>query len=56
MSLVIAFVWITGAIISADVRQITFQGEKVAERYLKQELYNRIIITNEDLDNETLNM
>ena len=50
MSLVIAFIGITGAVMAGDMREITFQGDNLSEVKLENELYNGLITTDEELN------
>lgn len=53
MSLVIAFVGKNGAVMAGDMREITFQGDRVNREKLERELYSGEIITDEDLNKRT---
>ncbi len=49
MSLVIAFIGIHGAVIAGDMREIITRGDGVSTETLDQELYNGLIVTDNDL-------
>lgn len=50
MSLVIAFIGKSGAVMAGDLREITFQGEKADRECLEKELYSGAIVTDESLE------
>lgn len=47
--MVIAFVGAKGAAMVGDMREITFQGDKISKEKLENELYSGAIATNEEL-------
>ncbi len=49
MTLVIAFIGIHGAVIAGDMREIITRGDTMSTETLEQELYNGLIVTDEDL-------
>jgi len=52
MTLVIAFIGKNGAVITGDLREITFEGEKQNRDKLEKELYNGTIVTDDELANK----
>jgi hypothetical protein len=52
MTLVIAFIGKNGAVMTADLREITFEGEKPKREKLEKELYNGTIVTDDELANK----
>lgn len=51
MTLVIAFIGKNGAVMTGDLREITFEGEKPNREKLEKELYNGTIVTDDELAN-----
>lgn len=51
MSLIIAFIGDKDAAIAADMREITFQGDKVLRERLERELYRGAIAADSELEN-----
>lgn len=49
MTLVIAFIGKNGAVMTGDLREITFEGEKQNREKLEKELYNGTIVTDDEL-------
>jgi hypothetical protein len=49
MTLVIAFIGKNGAVMTGDLREITFEGEKPGREKLEKELYNGTIVTDDEL-------
>lgn len=49
MTLVIAFIGKNGAVMAGDMREITFEGEKIDREKLEKELYSGTIVTDEEL-------
>ncbi|WP_292379268.1 DUF2121 domain-containing protein [Methanosarcina sp. UBA289] len=49
MTLVIAFIGKNGAVMTGDLREITFEGEKPDREKLEKELYSGIIVTDDEL-------
>ncbi|AKB50643.1 hypothetical protein MSBRW_1390 [Methanosarcina barkeri str. Wiesmoor] len=49
MTLVIAFIGKNGAVMTGDLREITFEGEKPNREKLEKELYNGTIVTDDEL-------
>ena len=49
MTLVIAFIGKNGAVMAGDLREITFEGEKLSREKLEKELYSGSIVTDEEL-------
>lgn len=49
MTLVIAFIGKTGAIMTGDLREITFEGDKLDREKLEKELYSGAIVTDDEL-------
>lgn len=49
MTLVIAFIGKNGAVMTGDLREITFEGEKQNREKLETELYNGTIVTDDEL-------
>ncbi len=49
MTLVIAFMGETGALMTGDLREITFEGNKPGIENLEKELYNGAIVTDDEL-------
>ena len=49
MTLVIAFIGKTGAVMTGYLREITFEGNKPGRENLEKELYNGAIITDDEL-------
>ncbi|PAV12535.1 hypothetical protein ASJ81_05950 [Methanosarcina spelaei] len=52
MTLVIAFIGKNGAVMTGDLREITFEGEKQNRDKLEKELYNGTIVTDDELANK----
>ncbi len=52
MTLVIAFIGKNGAVMTGDLREITFEGEKPNREKLEKELYNGAIVTDDELANK----
>jgi hypothetical protein len=50
MSLVVAFIGKNGAVMAGDMREITFDGERVYREKLEKELYNGEIVSDEELE------
>jgi hypothetical protein len=53
MTLVIAFIGKNGAVMTGDLREITFEGEKPNRERLEKELYNGKIVTDDELANKS---
>ena len=51
MTLVIAFIGKNGAVMTGDLREITFEGEKLNREKFEKELYNGTIVTDDELAN-----
>lgn len=51
MTLVIAFIGKNGAVMTGDLREITFEGEKPNREKFEKELYNGTIVTDDELAN-----
>lgn len=49
MTLVIAFIGKNGAVMTGDLREITFEGGKSDREKLEKELYNGAIVTDDEL-------
>jgi hypothetical protein len=49
MSLVIAFIGKNGAVMTGDLREISFQGEKTEREKLEKELYSGALVTDDEL-------
>ncbi len=49
MTLVIAFIGKNGAVMTGDLREITFEGDKSDRERLEKELYSGAIVTDEEL-------
>ena len=49
MTLVIAFIGKNGAVMTGDLREITFEGDKPDREKLEKELYNGAIVTDDEL-------
>lgn len=49
MTLVIAFIGKNGAVMTGDLREITFEGEKQNREKLEKDLYNGTIVTDDEL-------
>ncbi len=49
MSLVIAFIGKNGAVMAGDMREITFEGDKIQREKLEKELYSGAIVTDDEL-------
>ncbi|MCC4771418.1 DUF2121 domain-containing protein [Methanosarcina sp. DH2] len=49
MTLVIAFIGKNGTVMAGDMREITFEGEKIDREKLEKELYSGTIVTDEEL-------
>lgn len=49
MTLVIAFIRKNGAVMTGDLREITFEGDKSDREKLEKELYSGAIVTDEEL-------
>lgn len=49
MTLVIAFIGKNGAVMTGDLREITFEGDKSDREKLEKELYSGAIVTDEEL-------
>jgi hypothetical protein len=49
MSLVIAFIGKNGAVMTGDLREISFQGEKTDREKLEKELYSGALVTDDEL-------
>ena len=49
MTLVIAFIGKNGAVMTGDLREITFEGDKLDRERLEKELYSGAIVTDEEL-------
>jgi len=49
MTLVIAFIGKNGAVMTGDLREITFEGEKPDREKLEKELYSGAIVTDDEL-------
>ena len=49
MTLVIAFIGEKGAVMTGDLREITFEGNKPDREKLEKELYNGAIVTDDEL-------
>ncbi len=49
MTLVIAFIGEKGAVMTGDLREITFEGNKQDREKLEKELYNGAIVTDDEL-------
>jgi hypothetical protein len=49
MTLVIAFIGMHGAVIAGDMREIITRGDRMSTETLEQELYNGLIVSDEDL-------
>ena len=49
MTLVIAFIGKNGAVMTGDLREITFEGDKPDREKLEKELYSGAIVTNDEL-------
>ncbi len=49
MSLVIAFIGKNGAVMAGDMREISFHGEKPEREKLEKELYNGVLVTDDEL-------
>ena len=49
MTLVIAFIGKNGAVMTGDLREITFEGNKPDREKLEKELYNGAIVTDDEL-------
>lgn len=52
MTLVIAFIGKNGAVMTGDLREIIFEGEKQNREKLEKELYNGTIVTDDELANK----
>lgn len=50
MSLVLAFIGKSGAVMAGDMREISFQGEKTDREKLEKELYSGALITENELE------
>jgi hypothetical protein len=51
MTLVTAFIGKNGAVMTGDLREITFEGEKPNREKFEKELYNGTIVTDDELAN-----
>lgn len=49
MTLVIVFIGKNGAVMTGDLREITFEGDKPDREKLEKELYNGAIVTDDEL-------
>lgn len=49
MSLVIAFIGKNGAAVAGDMREISFQGEKINREKLEKEIYSGVLVTEDEL-------
>jgi hypothetical protein len=49
MSLVITFIGKSGAVMAGDMREITFEGDKIQREKLETELYSGAIVTDDEL-------
>ncbi|WP_292388446.1 DUF2121 domain-containing protein [Methanosarcina sp. UBA5] len=49
MTLVIAFIGKNGAVMTGDLREITFEGENLEREKLEKELYTGAIVTDDEL-------
>ncbi len=50
MTLVIAFIGATGAVMGGDMREITYLGSRISTERLEEELYKGLIVTDDELE------
>jgi hypothetical protein len=50
MTLVIAYIGTKNAVMTGDMREITFEGDKVSREKLEKELYNGVITSDGELE------
>ncbi|MBN1133340.1 MAG: DUF2121 domain-containing protein [Methanosarcinaceae archaeon] len=52
MTLVVAYIGKKNAVMAGDMREITFEGDKISREKLEKELYNGSIASDEELERE----